>query len=64
MGWNISCVLEGYDKFDYRNLEIDPNALSHHGDPSYINAYFGKMVVLLVSFFLLELLTSQLNRPK
>ena len=42
MGWNISCVLEGYDKLDYRNLEIDPNATSHHGDPSYINAYFGK----------------------
>ena len=41
-GWNISCVLEGYNKLDYRNLEIDPNTTSHHGDPSYLNAYFGK----------------------
>lgn len=42
MGWNISCVLEGYNKLDYRNLDTDPNPTSHHGDPSYLNAYFGK----------------------
>ena len=41
-GWNISSILNGYDKLDYRNLEADPNITSHHGDPSYLNAYFGK----------------------
>lgn len=41
-GWNISSILGGYDKLDYRNLEADPNTTSHHGDPSYLNAYFGK----------------------
>lgn len=41
-GWNISCILDGYNKLDYRNLELDPNTTSHHGDPSYLNAYFGK----------------------
>ena len=42
MGWNISCILKGYDKIDYRNLGDDPNSTSHHGDPSYLNTYFGK----------------------
>jgi hypothetical protein len=42
MGWNISCILDGYDTLDYRVLEEDPNPTAHHGDPSFLNTYFGK----------------------
>ena len=48
--------LKGYDKIDYRNLEDDPNSTSHHGDPSYLNTYFGKTASATQLIFLLRII--------
>lgn len=40
-GWNISCLLPKYNGLDYKTLNHDFNTTSHHGDPTFINSYFG-----------------------
>ena len=41
-GWNISCLIPEYKGVDYRTLDRDFNPSSHHGDPTFINSFFGK----------------------
>jgi len=43
-GWNISCMLDKYSGIDYGTVARDPNPHAHHGDPSFLNSYFGDTV--------------------
>lgn len=41
-GWNITCIAEKYQGYDYRILKEDINKTSINGDSMFENAYFGK----------------------